>query len=254
VALIGATGCLAAVAYAASAPKPAGAPRADAPEPPAAAAAASRASGRHPRGSRPPRPRIVRHPAKTTVSTSAHFRISDPRLDVGFECKLDRARWKTCGARVTYRGLAVAGHRFSVRARGPGGAPSRAARFAWAQAEPADFSITPQPADFDGLYPGAPPASFPLLVENPNPAPIFVTSLRVSVSADAASCNSAENLDLIPSNASAATPLTVPAGGSVSLPAQGISPPALALRDLPFDQDACQGAEFRLDFSGEAHG
>ena len=46
----------------------------------------------------------------------------------------------------------------------------------------------------------------------------------------------------------------IPAGGAVSLPAPGVAPPTIALRDLPFDQDACQGASFPSLFSGEAHG
>jgi hypothetical protein len=40
----------------------------------------------------------------------------------------------------------------------------------------------------------------------------------------------------------------------VTLPAPGVSPPAIQLRDLPFNQDACQGARFPLAFSGEARG
>jgi hypothetical protein len=48
--------------------------------------------------------------------------------------------------------------------------------------------------------------------------------------------------------------LAVPANGSASLPAAGVAAPTIALRDLPFNQDACQGARFPLAFSGRARG
>jgi len=89
---------------------------------------------------------------------------------------------------------------------------------------------------------------------NPNPETIFVTSLTVNVSADPDGCDSATNFELIPATASATTPLEIPAGATVTLPAQGIAAPAIAMRELPFSQDACQGAELPLRFSGEAHG
>jgi hypothetical protein len=94
----------------------------------------------------------------------------------------------------------------------------------------------------------------PLTIENPNPVPIFVTDLRVAATADPPGCAREENLSLIAASLSSAAPLRVPAGGSASLPAPGVSPPAIQLRDLPVNQDACQGARFPLAFSGEARG
>jgi hypothetical protein len=255
VALIGASGCLAAVAYAASAPpspgvvarlRPAGSARpAVAPVP-----------RTRPAVPRPPRPRITGHPTQTTLSSSAQFRYVDGAAAVEFQCKLDEGSWKRCGSRVGYRGLAVGGHRFLVRAEAAGGRRGRPSRFAWAQAQPADFSIEPDLSSLSlsALYPGAAPVALPVVLTNPNSAPIRITALRVSVTGDPAGCGSAENLELTQSSASSAAPLTIPAGGSVRLPAPGVSAPAIALRDLPVDQDACQGAHFPLAFSGEAHG
>jgi hypothetical protein len=91
-------------------------------------------------------------------------------------------------------------------------------------------------------------------VVNPNPVPIYVTALRVSASTDPLSCSSTENLVLSPSSASPSTPLLVPANASASLPAPGVSAPTIQLRDLPVDQDDCQGASFPLRFTGEARG
>lgn len=250
VALIGVTGCLAAVAYATSAP-----PGGDGTTPAARGVEArvlvpdSRSAG-----ARPPQPRIVRHPAKATLSTRVSFRYASNRSDVEFECKLDDAAWKGCArARVAYRGLAVGAHQFLVRANADG-ARSRPARFAWAQGQPKDFSIVAELSDLSRLYPGAPPIPVPLVLTNPNPAPIRVTSLKVSVTADPAACPSGANLELIQSSASARKPVKIPAGGTVRLPDSGVSAPGIALRNLPVNQDACQGVSFPLAFSGEAVG
>jgi hypothetical protein len=240
VALIGVTGCLAAVAYAASAPTP------DRGRPAAARSA-------RPGASRPPRPRIVRHPAKSTLSTRVGFRLASRLPQQALQCKLDAAAWKPCGNRVAYRGLGVGAHLFLARGEGRDGR-SLPARFAWTQAEPKGFLIEPELSGLSRLYPGAPAVALPLRLSNPNSAAILVTGLRVAVTADPPGCPSNPNLELIQSNASAKAPVKIPAGGSVRLPAGGVAPPALALRDLPVDQDACQGVEFPLAFSGEAHG
>lgn len=248
VALIGATGCLAAVAYAASAPAP------DRPHPPVAAyAAAGLTPSSRPGAARPPRPRIVHHPGKNTLSTSVSFRFMTRLSQQTLQCKLDAGAWKSCGPRVGYRGLGVGPHLFLVRAES-GGKRSVPARFGWVQSQPQSFVIEPDPSNLGWLYPGASPVPLPLRLSNPNSAPILVTGLRVAVTADPPGCPSAANLELIPSSASPKAPVKIPAGGSVRLPDVGATPPALALRDLPVNQDACQGAQFPLTFSGEAHG
>ena len=116
------------------------------------------------------------------------------------------------------------------------------------------FSIDPQLSGLAPLLPGAPAQALPLSLTNPNSETIFVTSLTVSVSADPAGCDSATNFELTPATASAATPVEIAAEATVTLPAQGIAAPAIAMRELPFSQDACQGAELPLRFNGEAHG
>lgn len=247
--LICATGCLAAAAYAAST-RTAGARS----QVEGAGGLRSRAAARPARPT-PPRPRITAHPAATTISTSVAFRFVARQSQLQLQCRLDGAPWKRCAARVGYRGLAAGPHRFLVRAEGREGARgSLPARFAWTQMAAKHFSIEADLSGLSRLYPGAPAVALPLVVSNPNPAPIFITGLRVAVTADPAGCSSGENLELIQSSASKAAPLEVPAGGSLRLPAKGTSAPAIALRDLPVNQDACQAAQFPLAFSGEARG
>jgi hypothetical protein len=250
VALIGATGALAAVAYATSAPPAPTGPGSGM----AGAGTALLTINARPGAPRPPRPRITRHPAKSTLSTRVSFRFVHRQADADFQCKLDQGAWKRCGPRASYRGLAVGAHRFLVRAEVSAGRRSLPARYAWIQGQPQNFSIAAELSSLSQLYPGAPPVALPLVLTNPNPAPISVSALRVAVTADPAGCPSAENLELIQSSASKQTPVKIPAGGSVRLPVNGVSAPAIGLRNLPVNQDACQGAHFPLAFSGEASG
>jgi len=237
--LLGIAG-LGAVAYAAS---PRGEDPGSAPPPERSRGAASL-----------PKPKIAMHPDKVTPSTNARFGFSARGRNLRFQCRLDKGPWTACRSPFVAGRLAAGLHGFSVRTAAARGKRGKAARFRWRVLEPKDFSIAPQLGGLRALYPGAPAQALPLVLSNPNPVPIFVTSLQVRATADPAGCASADNLVLSGSSASDAAPIKVPAGGSVSLPAAGASAPAIGLRDLPVSQDACQRAQFPLAFSGKARG
>jgi hypothetical protein len=236
-ATLGVAACLGAVAYAA-----------------ASHSATGTGVERQPASPRLPRPTITHHPGKLATSPHARFGFTVRGRNLRFQCRLDRRGWRACRAPIAFAGLTPGEHAFFVRALDRRRRHGPAARFRWSLLAPKDFSIAPQPAGLGSLYPGAPPMPLPLTISNPNPVPIHVTSLRVAATADPPGCTSAANLELIHSNVSSATPLRVPAKGSVGLPAEGASAPAIRLRDLPVNQDACQRAQFPLAFSGEARG
>jgi hypothetical protein len=235
---LGAVVCLGAVAYAA-APREAAPPRPER------------------QLSRPtplPKPTITQHPRRVATSPSARFGFTAARRGLRFQCRLDDGEWRACRSPIAFARLAAGRHAFSVRALNDRGRRSAGARFRWLLLEPKSFSIVPRPAGLSRLYPGAPPIELPVQISNPNPVPILVTGLRAAATADPPGCASAEHLVLTPSSLSSAAPLRVPGGGTASLPAPGVSAPAIQLRDLPFNQDACQNAQFPLAFSGEARG
>jgi hypothetical protein len=234
---IGAIACLGAVAYAA-APRGSGDPT-----------AASR-----PTAAQLARPTITQHPDKVELSASARFDFTASRRGLRFQCRLDGRGWKACRAPITFTRLAAGIHAFSVRALNGRGLRSAGARFRWRLLEPRGFTIVPQLAGLPPLFPGAPAAALPVTITNPNPVRIFITGLRAAATASPAGCSSAENLALAPASVSGAAPLRVPARGSVSLPAPGVSAPTIQLRDLPFNQNACQNTQFPLAFSGKARG
>ncbi len=111
-----------------------------------------------------------------------------------------------------------------------------------------------QTAGLEDLFPGEPAQSLSLRLTNPNRVPIDVTSLTFSFAIEPPGCPSAENFVIVPSDASVEAPLRIAPETSIELPAQGISPPAIAMRELPVDQNACQGAPLELKLEGEAHG
>jgi hypothetical protein len=238
------------------------------------------------RGERSPRARLIEFPGASSTAADTQFRFHVPprAKETGevppspagpeastpnrrFQCKLDGGRWTNCTSPHQLVGLAPGAHSFAVRALSRDGRPGPDAAYGWQLVEPATeapeapveppaegkpFSIE-QARPLTVLFPGDPAQQVPLTIGNPNSVPIEVTSLTASVSSSAAGC-AAENFALTASSASPAAPLVVPAEGTVELPSTQISAPAIALLDLPVNQDACQGAELELTLSGEARG
>lgn len=228
----------------------------------------------------PPAPLIVGHPGDPTGSTSATFAFAQAGPSAGLECRLDGAAWRFCANRITYTRMPVGQHQLLVRALDPPAVPSPAAWFPWriTQATGAspviaadtipglsDAAAAPPPIPagmgfainagaIPGLlYPGAAPLSIPVTLSNPNSVPIYVTSLNTTVTGSPPGCDSASNIILAQSNVSGANSVQIPANGSVTLPAQGVSAPTIALLDLPVNQDACINGTLPLGFSGSAH-
>jgi len=201
----------------------------------------------------PPAPRLTGSPTDPTTATTATFAFTDSEAGVGYECELDDD-WAPCTSPRTYSGLDTGRHGFAVRALDAAGNRSRATTFSWTITRPAnrDFSISGNATAL--LYPGAPARPIALTLTNPNSVAIYVTSVQVAVSASTvAACSPASNLALTQSNASSAVPVRVPAGGSVTLPAQGVTAPTIRMVNLPVNQDACKNARFTLSYSGSAH-
>lgn len=221
---------------------------------------------------RPPRPRFIEVPPAAEVGDGFQFRFHIPppsgqsdgeapaqpvrptRRWRQFECRLDGSDWSDCSSPFVLAGLKPGEHSFAVRALSPNGRSGPAAHYRWQQLEPKELTIDPLLDSLEELMPGAPPQQLPVRIGNPNPAPIEVTSLSVTVAPDRPGCAADPNFAVVPSNLTPAAPLGIPAGGSVTLPSGNATAPTLELRELPVDQNACQGATLNLTFSGEARG
>jgi hypothetical protein len=201
----------------------------------------------------PPTPNLTGYPSQTTTSTTATFTFTDGEAGVRYECSLDDD-WSACSSPKSYAGLDPGRHSFAVRAVDAAGNRSRWATYSWTvtRATTRDFTISGNASAL--LYPGAPAQPIALTLSNPNPVAIYVTSVQVAVTAStSAGCSPAANLAITQSSASSAAPVRVPAGGSVTLPAQGVSAPTIRMLNLPVNQDACKNARFSLGYSGSAH-
>lgn len=280
-ALVAASACLGAVAYAATRPegpvaglgrsKPIGAA-------PQHGAGAPRGTGRE----RLLRPRFIEYPESISSLADPQFRFhvpprpqppdqplpgSSPAPGAGepvpsrrFQCRLDDGGWKACGSPYRLGGLVPGGHAFAVRAFNRAGLAGPVASYSWQYSVPAEQEQAgPKPftielrGELEHLYPGYPAQQVPVRIANPNPVPIEVTTLTVDISGDPPNC-SVENFALTPSSVSPTAPLTVPAAGSVNLPTGKIAAPSISMLNLPVDQDRCRGIEVPLAFDGEAHG
>jgi hypothetical protein len=160
-------------------------------------------------------------------------------------------------------------HQFAVRSVDAAGNVSASASYSWKVGKGSiqDFTISGSPDDGnpatdDLLYPGGPSRAIHIKVHNPNSIPIYVTALTVTAPADTAhGCN---HNDLVFSpvggmvDFSTATPtpgaIVVPAGGDVTLPAQGVQAPTIRLSDNGANQTpTCANQTFGLVFTGSAH-
>jgi hypothetical protein len=203
----------------------------------------------------PPRPQLTQTPPSTSASADATFAFVDREASATFECALDAGAYVACASPKTYTGLAAGRHRFSVRAVDLAGNRSATAEYSW-RVSPATTGV---PFTISGsygglLYPGK-TAALSLRVTNPNGAAILVESIVVTIQPGSTKpgCDGPANLQITASNVSAANPLTVPANGSVTLPAGAVSAPQVTMRNLPTNQDACKGATFAFAYSGSAH-
>lgn len=219
----------------------------------------------------PPRPSLIEVPTPDGVDPDSQFRFHIParggtsgsapirpaqpasrrRL---FECRLDSGEWSLCSSPYVLVSLDPGTHSFAVRALNRREEFGRAAHYRWTQLEPMEFVIEPLFGSLPELMPGDPAQQLPVRISNPNPAAIEVTGLNVSVLSDPPACAVGPNFAIAPSGLTPEAPLGIPAGGSATLPTAAAAAPSLALRDLPVDQNACQGASLHLAFSGEARG
>jgi hypothetical protein len=80
----------------------------------------------------PPETTLSSGPEGVTTSTAASFAFTANEAGVTFECSLDSADYAACETGVTYTGLSVGLHSFSVRGTDPGGTVDPTpATYAW---------------------------------------------------------------------------------------------------------------------------
>jgi hypothetical protein len=200
----------------------------------------------------PPPPVFTKAPGASTTHTKAHFAYRDDESRVGFTCELDGDPYASCDSEKTYKDLPPGSHTFCVRAHDKAGNAGAAACLTWlVGAGELGFSIAGSPLPGALLYPSGRTVPINLVFTNPNPTPVTVQSVTVSVTGTSAlGCDAGSftvRQQLI------ATP-TVPADSTTSLQDVGVAQadwPQLVMVDTG-NQDACQNATVDLAYSGTA--
>jgi hypothetical protein len=200
-------------------------------------------------------------PSTTATSTFAWSSL-DPTPASGlnrYECSKENGAFITCTSAHTYAVSTTNNgqHQFAVRAIDNAGNVSQVASYKWKvdKGSPQDFTIA---GTVTGLVPGT-WVAIPVTIGNPNPEPLYVTALSVTVVASAPNgCSSATNFETIPSSASATSKLgPIPAGATNWPVPPSASPlgtpqsrPQIRLKETGSSQDTCKNQTFDLTYSG----
>jgi hypothetical protein len=200
-----------------------------------------------------PAPTITSTPANPTSQTTATFAFADAAASgIAFQCDLDNRGWQACTSPITYGALSVGAHSFEVRAT-QGSRVSAPAQYTWSVTSATGGPFTIRSGAIAPLYPGAPARTISLTLANPNSSSITVTNLTIgldpsSLPADCPISGYEIAQPSVPSKG-----VTVPAKGSVTLPAQGATTGSIQMLDTHTNQDACKSGQLKLDYSGSAH-
>lgn len=208
-------------------------------------------------GTAPPAPIILVSPASPTSETTARFRFADLDLEVGYQCSLDGSPFQACGASHEIADLTVGDHCLRVRAVDRAGNISSPTQHCWTVAVGL-FSFTIQGSVTKVLYPGA-TSTVDLVLTNPNPIAIKVTSVVVTVAAATTkagapnpACNGATNLTV---TRQLGPDVVIPGRATRTLTQLGVPEsqwPLVTMPNLPVNQDACKATTFTLNYSGAA--
>lgn len=204
----------------------------------------------------PAAPTMTTSPDKNTTSIDAVFGF-DIAAGSGFECRLDRSGWQQCSNPASYVGLGTGSHTFCVHAVDPARIASPETCIGWMVHSPTTPSAAAGAVTVSGDLPSllSPGTNLPLTltVSNSFDFDLSVTALTVMVAPGSSQpgCDGPANLQVTQSNSvGGSLSIVVPAHGSVTLPAQGVTAPQVRMLDLATNQNSCKNAVFRFSFSG----
>ncbi len=189
-------------------------------------------------------------PSTSATSTFA-WSSSDPAPASGvdhYECSKENGSYATCLSPHTYAVQTTSNglHQFAVRAVDAAGNVSPVASYTWKvdKGSPQNFTIT---GAVSGLKPSSSFTEIPVTITNPNAEMLYVTSLDVGV-AGVTGCD-ASNFATQGWAASTSSP-KFPVAASSSATAPTGKRPAIRLKDLAGNQDACKSKTLTLTFTG----
>jgi hypothetical protein len=205
----------------------------------------------------PPAPVLTTKPSDPTYTATNTFAWTDAESGVRFQCAKENGFWAGCSSPYTWviKTTNYGQHQFSVRAvDSAGNVAATSYTFKYEKGLPTTglpFGISGSASAMSiGVW-----KPLAVTISNPNSVTIHVSALTVAVAADSnpSGCASATNIELQQSNVSTSLTVSVPANGSLVLPAQGATAPQIRLKNLPtVNQDVCKSKSFALSYSGTA--
>jgi hypothetical protein len=209
----------------------------------------------------PPRPMVTNGPNNKWDSSTVMFTFTDPEANVNFQCSVDGGAWSPCTSPQTYYAMSAGTHEFDVRAKDQAGNIGDFNGWKWQEN---GATGTGQPFVISGsangtLYPGGAPAPINLSLKNPNSVTIYVSSVTVAWAASSAvtgpnitptrPCTTSDFVvTQFSGPVSAANPIVIPAGQTVTLQGLGFVPSALPnvrMKETGVLQDGCKGATLK---------
>jgi hypothetical protein len=196
----------------------------------------------------PPTPVLTQHPTDPSPTPVSTFAWTDSEPGVTFQCALENGPWNPCTSPYTFTvGNTDSGeHQFEVRALDAAGNASDDVDFTWKLSQDG-FTISGNPVGL--LWPGV-WQPITITFTNHNNFAIKITSLTVSISSSPVGCPASPNVELQQSTLSSSNTFSVPANGSATMTTS--ARPQIRLKNLPVNQNACQGGTFNLAYSGTA--
>jgi hypothetical protein len=213
---------------------------------------------------KPNTPNLTVKPTDPSPSTTAHFEWTDtdpgaPTTGTGiaaYFCSKENGPYQLCGGgnsgsiTFTVSGPNNSQHQFAIYAVDWAGNISDITTYKW---KVGTGQVQPLVISGNGattVYPGGSAALVPVKFTNPNVTAVSVTGFTISISAPSG-CTAG---DFLPVNygatpISAGNPLNVPANGSVTLPAGGVSEPSIQMANSASSQDTCKGATITLNYT-----
>jgi hypothetical protein len=201
---------------------------------------------------RPPTPVITSRPRNRSTSLTAEFTFRANERGTRFRCHLDLSPSLACARHISYRGLGVGVHTFTVAAVDGAGNVS-ISRYSWRIVSSLPLHLSGEVATSSAmLYPGLAALAISVTLTNRNTVAIRVTEVTTRLQSTGAPGCSPSWFRV----SQARIPLggiAVPAHGSVTLPVQGATAPTIRLVESGTNQDACENARLTLAYSGGAH-
>ena len=201
----------------------------------------------------PPIPQITKMPQSTEDPQTAQFKLTNTEGGVSYRCSLDGSPFSPCSSTVNYNKLTDGQHCFQAKAVDAAGNQSSATQpYCWTVVSRRTYGIS---GSITASFVPGHTEKIDLTLGNPNNQPLTIDKITVDIDpvTNKPGCSGTTNFSVTKQFTGT---VTIAKNTTRSLSGLGVDPsrwPEVTMLDLPtFDQDACKGATFKLNYTGTA--